>query len=65
MLNPKISIILPNYNSKEYLSETLNSIIEQTYINWEVILVDDKSNQETLKIVKNYQIISKLKTSTF
>lgn len=61
MLNPKISIILPNYNSKEYLSETLNSIIEQTYINWEVILVDDKSNQETLKIVKNYQNHKKFK----
>ncbi len=61
MLNPKISIILPNYNSNEFLSETLTSIIEQTYLNWEVILVDDKSNQKTIKIVKNYQNNKKFK----
>ena len=30
----KIEIILPNYNSKNYLSETINSIINQTYKNW-------------------------------
>ena len=53
MLNPKISIILPNYNSQEYIIETLNSIIEQTYDNWEVILIDDKSNLETIKIIKD------------
>ncbi len=61
MLNPKISIILPNYNSQEYIIETLNSIIEQTYDNWEVILIDDKSNLETVQIIKKFQVNKKFK----
>ena len=57
----KISIIIPNYNSEKYISQTLNSIINQTYKSWEVILVDDCSNKETIKILKKFKRNKKIK----
>ena len=50
-----VDIILPNYNSAPYLSETIDSIIRQTFKNWKLIIVDDNSNRETKKILKNYE----------
>jgi len=50
----KVEIILPNYNSGNYLTETINSIINQTYKNWHLTIVDDNSNIETQKILKKY-----------
>ena len=52
-----VDIILPNYNSAPYLSKTIDSIIDQTFKNWKLIIVDDSSNIETkkkLKIKKHY-----------
>ena len=40
----KVEIILPNYNSEEYLSETIDSIINQTFKNWRLTIIDDNSN---------------------
>ncbi len=50
--NYKISVIIPTYNRREYIEETLNSLKNQTYRNWECIVVDDNSNEKTLKIIK-------------
>ena len=50
----KVEIVLPNYNSEEYLSETIESIINQTFKNWRLTIVDDNSNIQTQKILKNY-----------
>ena len=44
-----VDIILPNYNSAPYLSKTIDSIIDQTFKNWKLIIVDDSSNIETKK----------------
>lgn len=52
MILKKVSIILPNYNSSEFLKKTLNSILNQTYKNWELLIVDDNSNNETIKLLK-------------
>lgn len=41
--NPKVSIIVPLYNTKKMLSETIESVFSQTYTNWEMIIVDDCS----------------------
>ena len=50
----KVEIILPNYNSEAYLDETINSIINQTFKNWKLTIVDGNSNDETQKILQNY-----------
>ena len=53
--NPLVSILIPLYNAEEYLSDTLESIIEQTYKNIEIIIVDDASTDNTQEIVKKFQ----------
>ena len=52
--NLKVEIILPNYNSEKYLTETINSIINQTFTNWNLTIVDGNSNAETQKILGKY-----------
>ena len=49
-----VDIILPNYNSAPYVSETINSIVNQTFRNWKLIIVDGNSNIETQKILQSY-----------
>jgi len=49
-----ISIIIPNYNKGSFLSETLQSILDQTYENWEAIVIDDGSTDNSLHICKNF-----------
>ena len=50
-----ITIVLPNYNSQKYLEETLNSIITQNYKDWNLQIIDDNSNDETLKILRRFE----------
>lgn len=57
-----VSIIIPTYNRVEFLTETLDSILAQTHDNWECILVDDGSSDESLeKIIALSQIDSRIK----
>ena len=56
-----VDIILPNYNSAPYLSETIDSIINQSFKNWKLIIVDDNSNDETKNIIKRYTLNKKIK----
>lgn len=49
-----VSIIIATYNRAELLSETIISVIEQSYINWECIIVDDGSTDNTNEIVANF-----------
>ena len=51
-MRPKISIILPNFNSEKYIKTTIKSILNQTFKKWELIIVDDNSNKNTLNILK-------------
>ena len=53
---PLISVLLSVYNGGPYLKEAIDSIIVQTYSNWELILIDDGSTDESAKIITNYAI---------
>jgi glycosyltransferase involved in cell wall biosynthesis len=52
---PKISILIPAKNVDPFISECLNSIINQTYSNWELIVVDDSSTDKTYSILKDFE----------
>jgi len=52
--NVTVKIVLPNYNSAAYVSETIDSVINQTFKNWKLTIIDDNSNIETQKVLKNY-----------
>lgn len=51
----KISIITPNYNYAKYISQTIESIVSQDYDNYEHIIVDDGSTDNSVEIIKSYQ----------
>ena len=50
-----ISIVLPVYNGEAYLADSIESILRQTYENWELIIVNDCSTDHTLEIAESYQ----------
>ena len=56
----KVSIILPNFNSAEYILSTIKSINNQSYKNWKLIIVDDFSNKETKAILKKFSKKNKI-----
>ena len=53
-MNELVSIITPSYNTAKYIGKTIESVQAQTYQNWEMIIVDDCSTDDTDNIVKNY-----------
>ena len=54
MKNPIISIIVPVYNAQNYIEKCLNSILEQDMEDFEIIVVNDASDDDTINILKNY-----------
>ena len=57
----KVSIILPNYNSSKTIKKTISSILNQTYKNWELTIVDDNSDKITKGILSEYKKLKKIK----
>lgn len=49
-----VSIIMPSYNTAQYIEKTIKSVLDQTYTNWELLIVDDCSTDNTDEVVKNY-----------
>ena len=54
MQTNKVDIILPIFDCEDYLEQTMKSIIEQSFKNWRLILIDDNSNFKTKKILSKY-----------
>lgn len=52
---PLVSIIMPTYNCGKFIKKTIDSVINQTYSNWELIIVDDCSKDDTEKVLKKYE----------
>lgn len=51
MDNDLVSVIMPSYNTEDYIKYSIMSVINQTYKNWELIIIDDCSNDDTDKVV--------------
>ena len=58
-MNNKVDIIIPVYNSQKFINKTLKSVFRQTYKNWRLIIIDDASTDNTVKLVE--KIVKKLK----
>lgn len=54
VVNPKISVIMSVFNGERYLEESINSILGQTYKNFDFVIVDDASDDETPRILKHW-----------
>lgn len=55
MNKPLVSVLMTVYNRENYIAEAIESVIDSTYQNWELIIVDDKSSDESVTIAKNYE----------
>ena len=53
-MNDLVSIIMPSFNTGAYISKSIQSVLAQSYKNWELIIVDDCSNDNTDQVVKSY-----------
>lgn len=60
-MNDLVSVIMPSYNTAEYISESIASVQEQTYTDWELIIVDDCSTDNTDEIVKPFLYDKRIK----
>ena len=55
MINPLVSVIIPNYNHARYLDERIQSVLNQTYQNFELIILDDKSTDNSVEVINKYK----------
>lgn len=60
-MNELVSIITPSYNTASFIGQTIESVLSQTYQNWEMIIVDDCSSDDTDEIVREYLFDERIK----
>ena len=52
---PLLTVLMPVYNADKFLAESINSILSQTYSDFEMLILDDASTDNSLKIIKAFQ----------
>lgn len=55
MKTPLVSVIIPNYNHARFLDERIQSVINQTYQNFELIILDDNSTDNSVEVMNQYK----------
>ena len=55
MQKPLVSVVMPTYNAEQYLNETMDSLLSQTFKNFELLIIDDASKDNTRKIIRSYK----------
>ena len=53
-MNPKVSILIANYNNGVFITAAINSVLIQTHANWEIIIVDDASTDKSIEIISGF-----------
>ena len=61
MIKPLFSIVIPTYNREEFIPLAIQSVINQSFLNWELIIIDDGSTDNTKDIVQDYLSDSRIK----
>lgn len=65
MIENNVSIVMPSYNSAKFIEKSIDSVLNQTYKNWELLVIDDCSPDNSLELVKKYtQIDSRIRLIT-
>ena len=54
--NTLVSIITPVYNAQDFIQETVDSVREQMYLNWELLLIEDHSTDQSLEIIRKFEV---------
>jgi len=62
---PKVSIVLPNYNYARYLDERIQSLLNQTYQDFELIILDDCSTDNSIEVIQKYLHDPRVKTKFY
>jgi len=56
-MNDLVSVVMPAYNCEKYITDSINSVIKQTYTNWELIVIEDCSRDNTLNVINDLQLL--------
>ena len=54
-MEKRISVVLPTYNGEKVIKKSIESVLSQTYVNWELIIVNDCSTDNTLNVIESYE----------
>ncbi|MDP1845265.1 MAG: glycosyltransferase [Candidatus Moranbacteria bacterium] len=54
-MNPEFSVIIPSYNHEEYIGDAIESVINQTFKDWELIIIDDGSTDNSVEVIRRYE----------